>query len=136
MVCFSFLCFFFKQKTAYEMRISDWSSDVCSSDLEAYGKVTQLQPREVKAWNGLGGMYLAAGRRDDAEAAFRHALRIAPSYGVLSNLGTIQYEAGRYAEAARMYRQAAELKPEDYRHWGQLGDEREATGGNGEREST
>src|SRR3546814_9851130 len=30
-VCF----FFFKQKTAYEMRISDWSSDVCSSDLRA-----------------------------------------------------------------------------------------------------
>src|SRR3546814_5267286 len=28
-----FLLFFFKQKTAYEMRISDWSSDVCSSDL-------------------------------------------------------------------------------------------------------
>src|SRR3546814_5810774 len=26
--------FFFKQKTAYEMRISDWSSDVCSSDLD------------------------------------------------------------------------------------------------------
>src|SRR3546814_2626574 len=26
-------CFFFKQKTAYDMRISDWSSDVCSSDL-------------------------------------------------------------------------------------------------------
>src|SRR3546814_2060853 len=29
--------FFFKQKTAYEMRISDWSSDVCSSDLEEEG---------------------------------------------------------------------------------------------------
>src|SRR3546814_4552241 len=28
-----FTLFFFKQKTAYEMRISDWSSDVCSSDL-------------------------------------------------------------------------------------------------------
>src|SRR3546814_18912460 len=28
-----FVLFFFKQKTAYEMRISDWSSDVCSSDL-------------------------------------------------------------------------------------------------------
>src|SRR3546814_4004257 len=27
--------FFFKQKTAYEMRISDWSSDVCSSDLRS-----------------------------------------------------------------------------------------------------
>src|SRR3546814_9995212 len=29
----SCIVFFFKQKTAYEMRISDWSSDVCSSDL-------------------------------------------------------------------------------------------------------
>src|SRR3546814_2618687 len=37
----SVLCvyfFFFKQKTAYEMRISDWSSDVCSSDLQDDGK--------------------------------------------------------------------------------------------------
>src|SRR3546814_1115956 len=32
-VCFFF---FFKQKTAYEMRISDWSSDVCSSDLHQH----------------------------------------------------------------------------------------------------
>src|SRR3546814_19089362 len=37
LVCVSLwsLFFFFKQKTAYEMRISDWSSDVCSSDLLA-----------------------------------------------------------------------------------------------------
>src|SRR3546814_6862531 len=37
MLCYMFffcsMFFFFKQKTAYEMRISDWSSDVCSSDL-------------------------------------------------------------------------------------------------------
>src|SRR3546814_1152517 len=32
-VSIGFFIFFFKQKTAYEMRISDWSSDVCSSDL-------------------------------------------------------------------------------------------------------
>src|SRR3546814_4560613 len=36
--------FFFKQKTAYEMRISDWSSDVCSSD---------LQPRPHRATAGI-----------------------------------------------------------------------------------
>src|SRR3546814_5996033 len=35
-VCFVCSFFFFKQKTAYEMRISGWSSDVCSSDLPAY----------------------------------------------------------------------------------------------------
>src|SRR3546814_5041458 len=32
--CVCIFVFFFKQKTAYEMRISDWSSDVCSSDLK------------------------------------------------------------------------------------------------------
>src|SRR3546814_6217254 len=35
MFCLMLFVFFFKQKTAYEMRISDWSSDVCSSDLGA-----------------------------------------------------------------------------------------------------
>src|SRR3546814_10211804 len=36
--------FFFKQKTAYDMRISDWSSDVCSSDLSR----SQLQPEDIR----------------------------------------------------------------------------------------
>src|SRR3546814_2118886 len=36
------VCFFFKQKTAYEMRISDWSSDVCSSDLGPAAQAPRL----------------------------------------------------------------------------------------------
>src|SRR3546814_6801727 len=40
---FFFFCFF-KQKTAYEMRISDWSSDVCSSDLLARSWSMDLPP--------------------------------------------------------------------------------------------
>src|SRR3546814_4921125 len=36
--------FFFKQKTAYEMRISDWSSDVCSSDLHPLYRVLHDSP--------------------------------------------------------------------------------------------
>src|SRR3546814_3013551 len=42
--------FFFKQKTAYEMRISDWSSDVCSSDLEkphVYVPAGEAPPAEL-----------------------------------------------------------------------------------------
>src|SRR3546814_4446425 len=35
---------FFKQKTAYEMRISDWSSDVCSSDLRSARRPGELTP--------------------------------------------------------------------------------------------
>src|SRR3546814_5987401 len=40
--------FFFKQKTAYEMRISDWSSDVCSSDLENGSPQTNRLLRRYK----------------------------------------------------------------------------------------
>src|SRR3546814_10626659 len=40
-----FYFFFFKQKTAYEMRISDWSSDVCSSDLLNVVKTLSCGPR-------------------------------------------------------------------------------------------
>src|SRR3546814_2009538 len=44
-----FLCFFFffKQKTAYEMRISDWSSDVCSSDLLLLQEIPRELPRRL-----------------------------------------------------------------------------------------
>src|SRR3546814_4384523 len=44
--------FFFKQKTAYEMRISDWSSDVCSSDL--YGSPNCPPPSCPSSWKLLG----------------------------------------------------------------------------------
>src|SRR3546814_2775746 len=45
MMILLFHFFFFKQKTAYEMRISDWSSDVCSSDLETK-VIDELFPRD------------------------------------------------------------------------------------------
>src|SRR3546814_2184268 len=49
-----FCFFFFKQKTAYEMRISDWSSDVCSSDLTR-AKSRQLVNRaNIKPFCGHG----------------------------------------------------------------------------------
>src|SRR3546814_9023030 len=47
-LCFLFFCFF-KQKTAYEMRISDWSSDVCSSDLHHRHVTRRAQGRHEAA---------------------------------------------------------------------------------------
>src|SRR3546814_10763657 len=49
-LCYDVLFFFFKQKTAYEMRISDWSSDVCSSDLLSS---TLHLGRPERAWRAL-----------------------------------------------------------------------------------
>src|SRR3546814_4746960 len=55
------LCFFFfKQKTAYEMRISDWSSDVCSSDLLTCGGSNTVVPRICGA-EAAGAAGVAAG---------------------------------------------------------------------------
>src|SRR3546814_10329318 len=45
--------FFFKQKTAYEMRISDWSSDVCSSDLPPFTIVGKVGPGNCAAVEAL-----------------------------------------------------------------------------------
>src|SRR3546814_6483855 len=50
--CFYILCLFFflfKQKTAYEMRISDWSSDVCSSDLQGSGDDARRDLRRARS---------------------------------------------------------------------------------------
>src|SRR3546814_5030268 len=54
-----FMFFFFKQKTAYEMRISDWSSDVCSSDLDMLAVDPDL--RHAGAAAGLLAHFLALG---------------------------------------------------------------------------
>src|SRR3546814_9639124 len=51
---FLYCFFFFKQKTAYEMRISDWSSDVCSSDLIGY-----LLPSDTIVMNRHELLYVA-----------------------------------------------------------------------------
>src|SRR3546814_4165155 len=44
-MCSFMVVFFFKEKTAYEMRISDWSSDLCSSDLDEAPKTASLSDR-------------------------------------------------------------------------------------------
>src|SRR3546814_13135691 len=71
-----FFFFFFKQKTAYEMRISDWSSDVCSSDLGFHG----VRPLDD------GGALWRDGRqsgphRQPGQAVVRKAAIASPSSG-------------------------------------------------------
>src|SRR3546814_20281278 len=61
--------FFFKQKTAYEMRISDWSSDVCSSDLTLTKKL-RSEVRQLRRYGGRPTLVLcgsAAIERLEAE---------------------------------------------------------------------
>src|SRR3546814_6230904 len=79
-ICYSsslvfFLFFFFKQKTAYEMRISDWSSDVCSSDLEGYQHLAG-HPREEPAQPWQSAL---VGRSRGIDTPVRTPLAVLPS---------------------------------------------------------
>src|SRR3546814_5175057 len=74
---FCYFFFFFKQKTAYEMRISDWSSDVCSSDLDGErsgGHAEQADIiAEAKMVDGKGHLCV---HRIDGIGASLHAGRV------------------------------------------------------------
>src|SRR3546814_4366099 len=73
--------FFFKQKTAYEMRISDWSSDVCSSDLQ----VVHAQ--------GEAELVLFADEEAELEVGVEH--RVQHVAADLAELGDIRSEERR-----------------------------------------
>src|SRR3546814_5960683 len=103
------LFFFFKQKTAYDMRISDWSSDVCSSDLfEPHARnidfVGRLQ-RDVEAdeveqaaadrGKPVAADPLASRRRFAPHAGQHRHLRRALAHDAITRLGKAETEIGR-----------------------------------------
>src|SRR3546814_18778436 len=107
-----FFVFFFKQKTAYEMRISDWSSDVCSSDLDVH-RQNVADPGGALILEELAGagtpQRIGLARRDFG-GRHRHADRaIAPPLGRVVELGHLRRLAaiGEAAELAGAEHQVA-----------------------------
>src|SRR3546814_3944173 len=102
MVLFCF--FFFKQKTAYEMRISDWSSDVCSSDLpQPIDKV--LARATLAIHHGGSGMSLAccsAGRPQLALPIHEETLLTAQALSRIGVGSTIAHKDLEADGAARL----------------------------------
>src|SRR3546814_9993112 len=74
---------FFKQKTAYELRISDWSSDVCSSDLPQIGLVGDSQASNMRGRFVSG--FDASRRRLTGTAGQRRFYAFAGGYDALGN---------------------------------------------------
>src|SRR3546814_8814508 len=74
--CCYYCCFFCKQKTAYEMRISDWSSDVCSSDL-----VQNLEGVRAIERDGWVWLHPALGSRWPGRVAAVGSVTITASVG-------------------------------------------------------
>src|SRR3546814_7057172 len=79
--------FFFKQKTAYEMRISDWSSDVCSSDL-----IEPRQPAHQKS--GSSGSFRVAAPQSAAQAVCAMGLANNATSGLMSAVSASSCHSG------------------------------------------
>src|SRR3546814_18984331 len=82
--------FFFKQKTAYEMRISDWSSDVCSSDLrDCLGPEHRIElvDGRPERFCEPAFVHLVASSGGLALYGFRNAARLVPTLGQTFRLG-------------------------------------------------
>src|SRR3546814_7050509 len=89
------LFFFFKQKTAYEMRISDWSSDVCSSDLFRY--------REAPMPDGGVSLFISqSGETIDTLEALRYARRCGQQ--ILSLVNVAESAIARESHAVQIGR--------------------------------
>src|SRR3546814_11661431 len=73
---FLYVFFFFKQKTAYEMRISDWSSDVCSSDLHAMRRAGATYEEIARAGGGIASTVKRTLEASDAELLASAAMRL------------------------------------------------------------
>src|SRR3546814_5461330 len=79
----SYEFFFFKQKTAYEMRMSDWSSDVCSSDLEVADGLVAVHIAELEAVERGDGAELGVGLEDEVA----EETQVLAALGCLAEIG-------------------------------------------------
>src|SRR3546814_14426649 len=99
-----FFCFFFKQKTAYDMRISDWSSDVCSSDLRKGIHADREKIDEAAAVDGgsvrRGQCHIVGAR------VARLAGRAAGGGGGSGGCGRVQHDLGELRGNAALDDQA------------------------------
>src|SRR3546814_10837837 len=86
------LFFFFKQKTAYEMRISDWSSDVCSSDLPLdvvdRGVPGQLEDEDVAPLRRLTEDAALEQRRPEGQALMAVAIGELGNEQIIAEIGS------------------------------------------------
>src|SRR3546814_7627336 len=82
-----FVVFFFKQKTAYEIRISDWSSDVCSSDLPFYKSPHQARETDIPMMRGYKRLRCSDKGATAVEYGLICALIVLAAMGAIKGFG-------------------------------------------------
>ncbi len=88
----------------------------------SFDVLTQLQPDNAWGFQMLGAARQMDGDLDGAVVPYRRSIALRPTASALSNLATVQYARGDVAAAARLYRQAIDLRPKDAVMHRNLGD--------------
>ncbi|XP_075796826.1 protein O-mannosyl-transferase TMTC1 isoform X5 [Pelodiscus sinensis] len=76
-----------------------------------YQQAIWLSPNHYVAMVNLGRLYRSLGENKEAEAWYKRALKVSRKAEILSPLGALYYNTGRYEEALQVYREAAALQP-------------------------
>lgn len=91
----------------------------------AFRRSIAIKPDGLQAYVSLGGILLRQDRSEDALTVLQQGMRHGTSSTLYSNLGTVLFTLGRYAEAAEAFEQAVSASkgsPNDYLQWANLGD--------------
>jgi len=89
---------------------------------EQFKHVVELAPDSIDGYSNLGAVYVEQGKYAEAINELERSIRIQPTASALNNVGAVYFYQRRYAEAARSYELAAQLTPDDYRIFGNLGE--------------
>ncbi|HMF09590.1 MAG TPA: protein kinase [Thermoanaerobaculia bacterium] len=93
-----------------------------SAAAQMFERVVQLTPDNLRGYNNLGGAYQQADQFDKARQAYLASIRVKPSDGAYSNLGSLEFLLGRYRESAEAFENAIKLTPGKSLYWRNLGD--------------
>src|SRR3546814_19809218 len=96
------------------MRISDWSSDVCSSDLahDLVGKALSLDPDDASIIDSMGWVEYKRGNKDVASQLLKRAFADFPDPEVAAHLGEVLWAQGHKDEARDIWNHALSQSPD------------------------
>jgi serine/threonine-protein kinase len=90
--------------------------------VDQFKRVVELAPDSIDGYSNLGAVYLKQGKYAEAIDVLERSIKIQPTAAALNNVGALYFYQRRYTEAARSYELAAQMTPDDYRIFGNLGE--------------
>jgi len=94
-----------------------------------FRRLVELRPATAWAWSNLGGALYRSGEAEEARIALERSVAIGPTYEGLSNLGTLEFYEGRYADAVPLFEQALAIDDSDWQVWNNLAESLRFSGG-------